>query len=181
MQGEREIAAENRSLGRFEMGGIPPAPRGVPQVEVTFAIDSNGIVNVSARDMATNASQSIQINPAGGLSKEEVERLVDEARTHAGEDADRRELRRHKNRLEGLIYTCDRVFEQLRENMEAQEQKKLAQLLLKARVPLGGDQKSDIEAAIFDLNSISHRLSELMLEQTSAAREAASREKGKKG
>ncbi|HEV8241091.1 MAG TPA: molecular chaperone DnaK [Thermoanaerobaculia bacterium] len=182
LQGEREIAAENRSLGRFEMGGIPPAPRGVPQVEVTFAIDSNGIVNVSARDMATNQSQSIQINPSGGLSKEEVERLVDEARTHASDDADRRELRRHKNRLEGLIYTCDRVFEQLREGMEQQEQKKLAQILLKARMSLTQDQKTDIEAAIFDLNSISHRLSELMLEQTTKAKdkEAKEKDKGKK-
>jgi molecular chaperone DnaK len=180
LQGEREIAAENRSLGRFEMGGIPPAPRGVPQVEVTFAIDSNGIVNVSARDMATNQSQSIQINPSGGLSKEEVERLVDEARTHASDDADRRELRRHKNRLEGLIYTCDRVFEQLREGMEAQEQKKLAQILLKSRMSLTQDVKADIEAAIFDLNSISHRLSELMLEQTTKAKEKEGKEKGKK-
>jgi len=180
LQGEREIAAENRSLGRFEMGGIPPAPRGVPQIEVTFAIDSNGIVNVSSRDMATNQSQSIQINPSGGLSKEEVERLVDEARTHASDDADRRELRRHKNRLEGLIYTCDRVFEQLREGMEAQEQKKLAQILLKSRMSLTQDQKADIEAAIFDLNSISHRLSELMLEQTTKAKEKEGKEKGKR-
>jgi molecular chaperone DnaK len=179
MQGEREIAAENRSLGRFEMGGIPPAPRGVPQIEVTFAIDSNGIVNVSSRDMATNQSQSIQINPAGGLSKEEVERLVEEAHSHHQEDADRRELRRHKNRLEGLIYTCDRVFDQLREGMEAQEQKKLAQVLLKARMSLSQDQKADIEAAIFDLNSISHRLSELMLEQTTKAKEKESKEKDK--
>jgi len=179
LQGEREIASENRSLGRFEMSGIPPAPRGVPQVEVTFAIDSNGIVNVSARDMATNQSQSIQISPSGGLSKDEVERLVDEARTHASDDADRRELRRHKNRLEGLIYTCDRVFEQLREGMEAQEQKKLAQILLKSRMSLTQDVKADIEAAIFDLNSISHRLSELMLEQTTKAKEKESKEKEK--
>jgi molecular chaperone DnaK len=177
LQGEREIAGENRSLGKFEMSGIPPAPRGVPQVEVTFAIDSNGIVNVSARDMATNQSQSIQISPAGGLSKDEVERLVNDARTHASDDADRRELRRHKNRLEGLIYTCDRVFEQLRENLEPQEQKKLAQVLIKSRMSLGADIKADIEAAIFDLNSISHRLSELMLEQTAAAKEGAGKEK----
>jgi molecular chaperone DnaK len=169
MQGEREIASENRSLGKFELEGIPPAPRGVPQIEVTFAIDSNGIVNVSARDMATNQSQSIQINPSGGLSKEEVERLVDEAREHASEDADRREVRRLKNRLEGLIYTTDRVFDQLREGMEAGEQKKTAQILLKARMTLSQDSKAEIEAAIFDLNSISHRLSELMLEQTGGA------------
>ena len=170
LQGEREIAGENRSLGRFEMGGLPPAPRGVPQIEVAFAIDSNGIVNVSARDMATNQQQGIDINPAGGLSKEEVDRLVDEARTNASQDADRRELRRLKNRLEGLIYTTDRVFEQLRETMEAQEQKKISQILIKARLSLNQDQKADIEAAIFDLNSISHRLSELMLEQATKAK-----------
>ena len=165
LQGEREIAAENRSLGRFEMAGVPPAPRGVPQIEVAFAIDSNGIVNVSARDMATNQTQGIDINPAGGLSKEEVDRLVDEAREFAADDATRREVRRLKNRLEGLIYNTDRVFEQLREGMEAQEQRKTAQILIKARLSLAQDAKPDIEAAIFDLNSISHRLSELMLEQ----------------
>ena len=165
LQGEREIAAENRSLGRFEMAGVPPAPRGVPQIEVAFAIDSNGIVNVSARDMATNQTQGIDINPAGGLSKEEVDRLVDEARAFAADDATRREVRRLKNRLEGLIYNTDRVFEQLREGMEAQEQRKTAQILIKARLSLAQDAKPDIEAAIFDLNSISHRLSELMLEQ----------------
>jgi molecular chaperone DnaK len=170
LQGEREIAGENRSLGRFEMAGVPPAPRGVPQIEVAFAIDSNGIVNVSARDMATDQQQGIDINPAGGLSKEEVDRLVDEARTNASQDADRRELRRMKNRLEGLIYTTDRVFEQLRESMDPQEQKKTSQIVLKARMSLTQDHKADIEAAIYDLNSISHRLSELMLEQTTKAR-----------
>ena len=115
LQGEREIAAENKSLGKFELVGIPPAPRGVPQIEVTFAIDSNGIVNVSARDMATNQSQSVQINPAGGLSKDEIERLVDEAeRTSRRPTSQKRELRTLKNRLEGLIYTNERVFEQFR-------------------------------------------------------------------
>ena len=107
--------------------------------------------------MATNQSQSIQINPAGGLSKDEVERLVDEARSHHAEDQDRRELRRHKNRLEGLIYTCDRVFEQLREGMQPQEQKKISQILIKARMSLTQDQKADIEAATRP-HSISHRL-----------------------
>ena len=166
LQGEREIAAENRSLGDFDLDGIPPAPRGVPQIDVTFSIDSNGIVNVSARDMATDQSQSIQISPAGGLSKEEVERLVDEAREHANEDAERRETRRLKNRLEGLIYNTDRVFEQLRESIEPKQEKRISQILLKARMSLSQDKRSEVEAAIFDLNSISHTLSELMLEQT---------------
>ncbi|MBZ0112448.1 MAG: molecular chaperone DnaK [Thermoanaerobaculia bacterium] len=166
LQGEREIAAENRSLGDFELEGIPPAPRGVPQIDVTFAIDSNGIVNVSARDMATDQSQSIQISPAGGLSKEEVERLVDEAREHANEDAERRETRRLKNRLEGLIYNTDRVFDQLREKIEARQEKKISQVLLKSRMSLSQDKRSEVEAAIFDLNSISHTLSELMLDQS---------------
>jgi len=183
LQGEREIAAENRSLGKFEMGGIPPAPRGVPQIEVTFAIDSNGIVNVSSRDMATNQSQSIQINPAGGLSKDEVERLVDEAREHASADADRREVRRLKNRLEGLIYTTDRVFEQIREGMEPPEQKKVAQIIVKSRMAVSQEEKADVEAAIFDLNGLSHRLSELMLEQTTKASEKKDKKdkKEKKG
>jgi molecular chaperone DnaK len=166
LQGEREIANENRSLGKFELEGISPAPRGVPQIEVTFGLDSNGIVNVSARDMATNQSQSIQINPAGGLSKEEVGRLVEEAQELAAEDAQRKEARRMKNRLEGLIYTTDRVFDQLREGMDAGEQKKIAQILLKARMALTQDERAEVEAAIFDINAISHKLSELLLEQS---------------
>jgi molecular chaperone DnaK len=113
--------------------------------------------------MATNQSHSIQINPAGGLSKDEVERLVEEAMEHASEDADRREVRRLKNRLEGLIYTTDRVFDQLREGMDPGEQKKTAQILLKARMSLSQETKGEIEAAIFDLNALSHKLSELML------------------
>ena len=122
LQGEREIARENKSLGRFELVGIPPAPRGVPQIEVTFAIDSNGIVNVSARDMATDLSQSIQINPAGGLSEDEIEQLVDEATAAPGTDVDRRELRQLKNRLEGLIYTNEQVFNQFGKLLQDDDQ-----------------------------------------------------------
>jgi molecular chaperone DnaK len=172
LQGEREIASENRSLGRFDLEGIAPAPRGVPQIEVAFAIDTNGIVNVTAKDMATHQAQSIQINPAGGLSKEEVERLVEEAQEHSSEDASRREVRRLKNRLEGLVYTTDRVFEQLREKMEPQEQKKINQIVLRARMTLAEDSKGELEGAIFDLNNISHRLSELMLEKSSGGETA---------
>ena len=166
LQGERDIAAENRSLGKFELVGIPPSPRGVPQIEVTFAIDSNGIVNVSARDMATNQSQSIQINPAGGLSKDEIERLVVEADEHSKTDLQRREIRRIKNRLEGLIYTNERVFEQFREALRPDDSKRIHETLLRARMALMNEVRADIEAALFDLNSISRVLSDAMLNRS---------------
>jgi molecular chaperone DnaK len=163
LQGEREIAAENRSLGRFELVGIPAAPRGVPQIEVTFAIDSNGIVQVSARDMATNQSQTIQINPAGGLSKEEIDRLVKEADLYAQADAQKRELRRIKNRIEGLVYSNEKVFAQFRDTLPEKDSRKLSEVLLRARMALSSDARADLEAALFDLNSISRSLSERML------------------
>jgi len=166
LQGEREIASANRSLGRFELVGIPPAPRGVPQIEVTFAIDSNGIVSVSARDVATNQSQSIQINPAGGLSKEEIERLVQEADRFAQQDAQKRELRRMRNRIEGLIYTNEKVFQQFRDALGEKDRKKVSDILLRARVALGSESRADLETALYDLNSISRQLSEMMLAST---------------
>ena len=140
LQGERQIAAENKSLGRFELVGIPPAPRGVPQIEVTFAIDSNGIVNVSARDMATNLSQSIQINPAGGLSEDEIQRLVAEADSNSQADVERREIRQLKNRLEGLIYSNDRVFEQFRDMLQESDAKKIHEALLQARMAVNNEK-----------------------------------------
>jgi molecular chaperone DnaK len=165
LQGEREFARENRSLGRFELVGVPPAPRGVPQIEVTFAIDSNGIVNVSARDVATDRSQSIEITPAGGLSSEEIERLVSEAEEHRDLDHERREVRRLKNRLEGMIYTNERVFGQFRDMMAEKDRSRIHETLLQARAAINRDDKADIEAAMYDLNSISAKLSELMLNQ----------------
>ncbi len=165
LQGERELATENKSLGRFELVGIPASPRGVPQIEVTFAIDSNGIVNVSARDVATNKSQSIQINPAGGLTRDEIEGLVKEAETNAQSDQQRKEIRRLKNRLEGLIYTSDRVLEQFRSMLSEPDAKRIHETLLKARMAMANEERAEIEAAMFDLNAISQQLSDLMLQQ----------------
>jgi molecular chaperone DnaK len=165
LQGEREIAKENRSLGRFELVGIPPAPRGVPQIEVTFAIDSNGIVNVSARDMATNRSQSIQINPAGGLSREEIDSLVTEAEHQARSDHDRRELMEIKNRIEGLIYNNERVFEEFKKTLGEGDRKEIHETLLKARAALANDDRGELEAVSYDLNGISQRLSDVMLKR----------------
>ena len=165
LQGEREIAAENKSLGRFELVGVPPSPRGVPQIEVTFAIDSNGIVNVSARDMTTNKSQGVQISPAGGLTKEEIDRLVEDADKYSQADVQRREIRRLKNRLEGVIYTNDRVLEQFQEMLDPEERKKIRNRILQARVALAAEDRTDLETAMFDLNAIARQLSELMLDQ----------------
>jgi molecular chaperone DnaK len=166
MQGEREIAAENRSLGRFELVGIPPSPRGVPQIEVTFAIDSNGIVNVSARDLATNQQQGMQVNASSGLTNEEIDRLIKDAQEFAQEDAKRRELRRFKNRLEGLIYSNERVFEQFQHAVDERQKKQIHQSFLRARMALNEEDRADLEAAIFDLNTISQKLSQIMLENT---------------
>ncbi len=163
LQGEREFAKENKSLGRFELVGIPPAPRGVPQIEVTFAIDSNGIVNVSARDVATDKSQSIEISPAGGLSTDEIDRLVVEAEAHRALDQERKELRRLKNRLEGLIYTNERVFGQFKDLLDPDEQTRIRESLLQARMTLNVDDKAELEATMYDLNGISAKLSDLML------------------
>jgi molecular chaperone DnaK len=168
LQGERQLATENKSLGRFELVGIPPAPRGVPQIEVSFAIDSNGIVNVAARDMATNLTQSIQITPSGGLSEEEVSRLVEEASKQSQSDLQKREALQLKNRLEGLIYSNERVFEQFRDMLQESDSKKIHETLLKARVALNEEKKADLEAAIFDLNSVSRTLSDVMLSKPSS-------------
>jgi molecular chaperone DnaK len=165
VQGEREIAAENKSLGKFDLVGIPPAPRGVPQIEVTFSIDSNGIVSVSARDVATNRSQSVQINPAGGLTKEEIDRLIEEAEEYSREDKDRREIRRLKNRLEGLIYTNEKVIDQFKEMVDSTERQEIREILLKSRMALTSGDRADLEAAMFDLNSVSRQLSQLMLQE----------------
>ena len=167
LQGERQIASENKSLGRFELVGIPPAPRGVPQIEVAFAIDSNGIVNVSARDMSTNLTQSIQITPAGGLSEAEINRLVDEASQQSQSDLQKREVLQLKNRLEGLIYSSERVFEQFRDMLQETDSKKIHETLLKARVALNDEKKVDLEGAIFDLNNVSRTLSDVMLSKAS--------------
>jgi molecular chaperone DnaK len=167
VQGERQIAAENKSLGRFELVGIPPAPRGVPQIEVTFALDSNGIVNVAARDMATNLSQSMQINPSGGLSQDEITRLVAEADQNNKSDVEKREIRQLKNRLEGLIYSNERVYEQFRDMLPEDDSKRIHENLLQARVAKTNEQRAELEAAIFDLSSVSRTLSDVMLSKAS--------------
>jgi len=163
LQGEREFSRENKSLGKFELVGIPSAPRGVPQIEVTFSIDSNGIVNVSARDQATGAQQSIQINPAGGLSKEEIDRLVVEADENSREDAKKKELRQLKNKLEGLIYTNERVFKEFGSLLKEEEKDRVREILAFSRETLSHDSRQKVNDAIYELQSVAKVLTSVML------------------
>jgi len=129
---------------------------------------------VSARDMATNRSQSVQINPAGGLSKEEIDRLIEEAEEFSIEDADRKEMRRLKNRLEGLIYTNERVFDQLQEAVGEDSKSGIREIILKSRMALASGDRADLEAAMFDLNSVSRQLSDFMLQRTDGSDQSGS-------
>ncbi|HVN75972.1 MAG TPA: molecular chaperone DnaK [Thermoanaerobaculaceae bacterium] len=163
LQGERELATENKSLGRFELVGIPPAPRGVPQIEVTFAIDSNGIVQVTARDLATGREQSIQVNPAGGLSKDEIDRMIAEADRMRKEDMRRREIRLLRNKLEGLLYTNERVFKEFGSMLEASIGEKVKGALEHGRRVLDSEDQTVLQGAIDAVQVVARHLTEVML------------------
>ena len=163
LQGERELATENKALGRFELVGIPPAPRGVPQIEVTFAIDSNGIVQVTARDLATGREQSIQVNPAGGLTKEEIDRMIAEADRMRKEDMRRREIRLLRNRLEGLLYTNERVFKEFGSMLDAAIGEKVKGALEHGRRVLDSEDATVLQGAIDAVQVVARHLTEVML------------------
>jgi molecular chaperone DnaK len=163
LQGEREFARDNKSLGKFDLVGIPPAPRGVPQIEVTFSIDSNGIVSVTARDQATGQSTGVQINPAGGLSKDEIDRLVNEAAEHSRIDSSRRETRMLQNKLEGMIYTNDKVFREFGKMLNDEDRDKVQKCISKAKESVASEEKQGLNDAIFDLQTASRILTSVML------------------
>ncbi|HUM00659.1 MAG TPA: molecular chaperone DnaK [Thermoanaerobaculia bacterium] len=163
LQGEREIAKENKSLGKFQLVGIPAAAKGVPQIEVTFAIDSSGIVNVSARDLATGKAQGIQINPAGGLSQDEIERIIAEAAANKLVDQKKRELRQLKNKLEGMIAGNDRIFREFGNLLQEDERERVEKTLANAREVLTGDERGPIDDALIDMKGVSKILTQAML------------------
>jgi molecular chaperone DnaK len=174
LQGEREIAKDNKSLGRFELVGIPAAPRGVPQIEVTFAIDSNGIVNVSARDLATGKAQGMQINPAGGLSQVEIDKIIKEASAFAEADHERREVAAIKNRLEGMIASNERVLGEFGGALADDERQRIEETLKRSREIAGGDSREAFNEAIFDMQGVSKVLTRVMLARAGAGGAAAS-------
>jgi molecular chaperone DnaK len=170
LQGERPLAKDNKSLGRFDLVGIPPAPRGVPQIEVTFDIDANGIVHVSAKDKATGKEQSIRITPSGGLSDEEIEKMVKEAELHAEEDRKRKELIDIKNQADQLVYTTEKTLKDVGDKISADEKKQIEDALEKLKkIKDTSENKSEIEAAINELTQVSYKLAEHLYKQQGGA------------
>jgi molecular chaperone DnaK len=169
LQGEREMAANNKTLGRFELVGIPPAPRGVPQIEVTFDIDANGIVNVSAKDKATGKEQSIQITASSGLSKDEIDRLIKDAESHAEDDRKKRELVEARNHADALIYSTERSIKDLGEKVDKDTRNKVEDAVGKLRKAMEGDDKDEIRRLSEELTNASHKLAEAMYQQASQA------------
>ena len=174
LQGEREMAGDNKTLGRFELVGIPPAPRGVPQVEVTFDIDGNGIVHVSAKDLGTGKEQSIQITASSGLSDEEIDQMVKDAEAHADEDKQRREKVEAKNGLDSLIYGTEKQVAELGEQLSAEERGTVDTALEEAKKALEADELEGIKSATEALTSAAHKVSEMVYKKAAEEQAAAS-------
>jgi molecular chaperone DnaK len=178
LQGEREFARDNRTLGRFNLVGIPPAPRGVPQVEVTFDIDANGIVNVSAKDMATNKEQKITITASSGLSKDEVDRMMREAESHAGDDKRRREVTDARNQADGLIYQIEKTLTENRERVPAAEASRIESAVATLKKAAEGDDVAAIRKAMDELQKASHAMAEVLYRQSQPGPEGAPADAG---
>jgi len=160
LQGEREMARDNRTLGRFHLVGIPPAPRGVPQVEVTFDIDANGILNVSAQDKATGKTQNITITASSGLAKDEVERMVKEAQSHSEDDKRRREVVDLRNQTDTLAYSIEKLLKDNRDKVGEPEAKAIEEAVAEARKAMEGEDASALRSAMDKLTGLSHKLAE---------------------
>ncbi|HDH96359.1 MAG TPA: molecular chaperone DnaK, partial [Proteobacteria bacterium] len=160
LQGEREMASGNRSLARFELVGIPPAPRGVPKIEVTFDVDANGILNVSARDLGTGRKQAVRITGASGLSPEEIERMMREAEVYREQDAQRRKLAELKNEADGLIYTTERTLREYRDRFTPEDLNAIENALFELKQSMRKDDYDTIKRSMENLNSIVYKLSE---------------------
>jgi molecular chaperone DnaK len=173
LQGEREMAANNKTLGRFELVGIPPAPRGIPQIEVTFDIDANGIVNVSAKDQATGKEQSIQITASSGLSQEEIDKLVKDAEMHAEEDKAKRELVDARNSADALIYSTEKSISELGDKVDSETKTNVEAQIAELRKAMEGDDAAEIKRASDELTKASHKLAEAMYQQASQSEQQA--------
>jgi molecular chaperone DnaK len=181
LQGEREMASGNKTLGRFELVGIPPAPRGVPQIEVTFDIDANGIVNVSAKDLATGKEQSIRITASSGLSQEEIDQLVKDAEAHAEDDKKKRELVEAKNTADSLIYQTEKSLTDLGDKVDSATKSTVEEAIGKLRKAMEGDDAEQIKRLSDELTQSSHKLAEAMYQQASGEQPGGEGEGGQPG
>jgi len=175
LQGEREMARDNKPIGVFHLVGIPPAPRGVPQIEVTFDIDANGILNVSAKDMGTGKEQKITITASSGLNKEEIDRMVKDAQSHSDEDRQRREEIEAKNRLDSLIYSTEKSYNENKSKLDPGEVSNFESALADAKKALESGNAANMNAAAERLQQASHKIAEAMY------RTAASQGQGSSG
>ena len=168
LQGERPMAADNKTLGKFHLVGIPPAPRGVPQVEVTFDIDANGIVNVSAKDVGTGREQKITITASSGLSKEEIDKMMKDAEAHAGEDEKKKLEIESRNRLDGLVYSVEKTMGENKDKLDAAAAGDIDSAIADAKTALAGNDPSAMDDAFNRLQTASHKLAEVLYSQTAA-------------
>jgi len=183
LQGEREMAPDNKTLGNFELTGIPPAPRGVPQVEVTFDIDANGIVHVSAKDLGTGKEQSIRITASSGLSKDEIDKMVRDAEAHASEDKQKRELIEARNHADSLIYSTEKSLKEFGDKIDAGDKQKIEDGVAALKKAMETTDAAAIKTATDELTQASHKLAEAVYSKTQQAGdgqegEAAPKEEG---
>ncbi|MGB9489661.1 MAG: Hsp70 family protein, partial [Terriglobales bacterium] len=169
LQGERPMAAQNRTLGKFHLTGLPPAPRGIPQIEVTFDIDANGILNVTAKDMATGKDQKITITSSSGLSKEEVERMAKEADAHAAEDKAARDAIDSKNQLDTMTYNIEKMLKEHGDKISGTERGDVENALADAKKAIETNDKAQMDSAREKLTAASHKLAEQMYKATQAS------------
>jgi molecular chaperone DnaK len=163
LQGEREIATGNRSLAKFELVGIPPAPRGIPQIDVTFEIDANGIVNVSAQDKMTGLEQAMQITPSSGLSPEEIDRLMTEAESSVEKDRDTREVITQRIRLENMLKNARKAMAEYGRSFSLEEQQEINGILNDAEQALGSEDRAQLEAVVVKVEETASRITASML------------------
>jgi len=165
LQGERPMASDNKTLGKFHLVGIPPAPRGVPQVEVTFDIDANGIVNVSAKDVGTGREQKITITASSGLSKEEIDKMMKDAESHAGEDEKKKAAIEARNRLDGLVYSVEKTMSENKDKLDATSVGDIETAIAESKTALGGEDSQAMDNAFEKLQTASHKLAEVLYSQ----------------
>ena len=178
LQGEREMARDNKTLGNFELTGIPAAPRGVPQIEVTFDIDANGIVHVSAKDLGTRKEQSIKITASSGLSQEEIDKMVRDAEMHASEDKKKREVIEARNQADSLVYTTEKSLKEHGDKLEAVDKGAIENKIAELKKAMEGEEPEAINKAAEELGQAAHKLAELMYAQNQQGGEAEAAQAG---